>query len=97
MTIIKWSPRALADIKRLYDFLNAKNHDAAKRAVGAIREGVNVLLEYPEIGKPVIDMSPNFRDLNIAFGSRGYIVRYYFNGKEAIILAIRHYLEVFKD
>ena len=97
MTIIKWSPRALADIKRLYDFLDVKNPDAAKRAVRVIRTGVNGLLLYPELGKPIVEMSPNFRDLSIAFGSRGYIVRYHFNGAEVIILAIRHYLEVFKE
>ena len=38
-----WAQPALLDVQRLYRFLAPKNVDAAKRAVKAIRHGVQVL------------------------------------------------------
>ncbi len=45
-----WSPRALADIQRIYRVLANKNQDAASRAVKTIRAGSNILAQHPEIG-----------------------------------------------
>jgi plasmid stabilization system protein ParE len=38
-----WTPSALRDVQRLYRFLAEKNRDAAKRAVQAIRSGVQII------------------------------------------------------
>ena len=62
-----WSPAALLDVKRLYDFLKPKNLDAAKRAVKAIRQGVKVLEKHSGVGRPVEDMEDEFRDWIIDF------------------------------
>jgi len=56
-----WSPQALLDVQRLYRFLAPKNLEAAKRAVTAIRQGVNVLSAQPGMGRPVENMADEFR------------------------------------
>lgn len=90
MPRLKWSQRSLRDVARLHDFLNSKNRDAAKRAVKAIRQGVKALAKHPEIGRPVDDLPPEFREWIIEFGHGAYVVIYHFDGKQVLILAIRH-------
>ena len=88
-----WSPQALLDVQRLYRFLSPKNKDAAKRAVSAIRNGVNVLSLQPAMGRPVPDMDDEFRDWIIDFGDSGYVARYRLDANNLIILAVRHQKE----
>jgi plasmid stabilization system protein ParE len=90
MPRLKWSQRSLRDVARLHDFLNSKSRDAAKRAVKAIRQGVKALAKHPEIGRPVEEMPPEFREWIIEFGHGAYVVIYHFNRNEVVILAIRH-------
>jgi plasmid stabilization system protein ParE len=90
MPRIVWSPRALRDIARLRAFLAAKNREAAQRAVRAIREGVKALITHPEIGRPVEDMAPEFREWLIPFGDSFYVALYRYDGRLVAILAIRH-------
>ena len=85
-----WSPQALHDVQRLYRFLASKNLESAKRAVTAIRQGVNVLSLQPGMGRPVEDMENEFRDWIIDFGDGGYVARYRIDGQQLIILAVRH-------
>ena len=85
-----WSPQALHDVQRLYRFLAPKNLESAKRAVTAIRQGVNVLSLQPGMGRPVEDMENEFRDWIIDFGDGGYVARYRIDGQQVIILAVRH-------
>ena len=89
-----WSPQALHDVQRLYRFLAPKNLESAKRAVTAIRQGVNVLSLQPGMGRPVEDMENEFRDWIIDFGDGGYVSRYRIDGQQLIILAVRHRKEV---
>jgi plasmid stabilization system protein ParE len=88
-----WSPPALQDVQRLHRFLAEKNPDAARRAVQAIRQGVKVLARQPGIGRPAQDMEPEFREWLIDFGDSGYVVMYRFDGKTALVLALRHQRE----
>jgi plasmid stabilization system protein ParE len=90
MPRLKWSQLALLDVARLYDFLAPKSRDAAKRAIKSIRQGVKALSKYPEMGRPVEEMPPEFREWVIEFGHGAYIALYHFDGKEIIILAVRH-------
>ncbi|MGO8953982.1 MAG: type II toxin-antitoxin system RelE/ParE family toxin [Rhodomicrobium sp.] len=90
MAQLIWTPAALQDMARLHAFLAPKNRDAAKRAVRAIRKGVETLGAHPEIGRPIEDMPPEFRDWFIPFGQSGYVVRYRFDGGLVAILAVRH-------
>lgn len=88
-----WSPSAIRDVHRLYNFLASKNMDAASRAVNAIRKGVKIIATQPEIGRPAEDMDPEYREWLIDFGDSGYIVLYRYNGRTAVIVAIRHQKE----
>jgi plasmid stabilization system protein ParE len=88
-----WSRPALLDTHRLYQFLAAKNLDAAKRAVKAIRDGVKILAHQPAMGRPIPDLEPQFREWPIDFGDSGYIVMYRTDGLTAVILAVRHQKE----
>lgn len=88
-----WSPQALLDVQRLYRFLAPKNLEAAKRAVTAIRQDVNVLSAQPGMGRPVENMADEFRDWIIDFGDSGYVARYRVDGQHLIILVVRHQKE----
>ncbi len=90
MPRLKWSLHAQRDVIRLHDFLFPKSPDAAKRAIKAIRQGVKILAGHPEIGRPVDELPPEFREWVIEFGQGAYVVLYRFDGREVVLLAIRH-------
>ncbi len=75
---------------RLHGFLAPKNRDAARRAIRAIRQGVKALATHPEIGRPVEEMPPEFREWIIPFGDSGYVALYRYDGELVAILAVRH-------
>jgi plasmid stabilization system protein ParE len=77
-------------VARLHDFLAPKNRDAAKRAVKAIRQGIKALSRHPEIGRPVEEMPPEFREWVIEFGQGAYFALYYYDRRQLVILAVRH-------
>ena len=85
-----WSQPALLDVARLHDFLAAQSRDAAKRAVKAIRQGMKALGKHPEIGRPIEELPPEFREWVIQFGHGAYIALYHYDGRQILILAIRH-------
>jgi len=90
MPRLRWSQSALLDVVRLYEFLAPHSLDAARRAVRAIRQGVKTLGRHPEIGRPVEELLPEFREWVIEFGSAAYVALYHFDGKEVVILAVKH-------
>ena len=90
MPRLKWTPQSLRDVARMHDFLAPKSRDAAKRAVKAIRLGVKLLGKFPEMGRPVEELPEEFREWVIEFGSGAYVALYRYDGKEVVILAIRH-------
>lgn len=90
MPRLKWSQPALHDVARLYAFLAPKNRGAAKRAVKAIRQGVKLLAKHPQMGRLAEELPPEFREYVIEFGSGAYVALYRYDGKEVIILAVRH-------
>lgn len=90
MSRLKWSQAALLDVARLHAFLAPKSRDAAKRAIKAIRQGIKALAKHPEIGRPVEELPPEFREWVIEFGSGAYVALYHYDGKEIVILAVRH-------
>ena len=89
-----WTPAALKDIQRLYQFLAQKNVDAAKRALQAIRSEMRIIAKQSHIGRPAQEMEMEFREWLINFGDSGYVVLYHHDDKNAVILAIRHQREV---
>ena len=90
MPRLSWSRAALSDVARLHAFLALKSKDAAQRAVKAIRQGVKILGKHPEMGRPLEELPPEFREWIIEFGQSAYITLYRFDGKEIVVLAVRH-------
>jgi plasmid stabilization system protein ParE len=91
MTPVIWTPAALQDVARLHDaFLSPKNREAARRAIGAIRQSARSLATHPELGRPVEEMPPEFRERFVPFGRSGYVVLYRYDGSRVAILAVRH-------
>jgi plasmid stabilization system protein ParE len=90
MPRLRWSQAALLDVARVRAFLAPKSRDAAKRAVKAIRQGVKVLGKHPEIGRPVEEFPLEFREWVIDFGHGAYVALYPYDGKQIVILAVRH-------
>jgi plasmid stabilization system protein ParE len=88
-----WSPASLADIHRLYLFLEAKDAQAAGQAVRAIRREANILDSQPQAGRPMEGMDPEFREWLVDFGNSGYIILYHFDGETAVVLRVRHQRE----
>ena len=88
-----WSPSALRDVQRLYRFLEGENRDAARRAIQVIRTSVQILAEHPEVGRPVDEMDPAFREWLVDFGNSCYVVLYHYDGNVAVIVAVRHQSE----
>jgi plasmid stabilization system protein ParE len=76
--MISWPPRA-----------GMPPSAPARRSGKAIRQGVKALTKHPEIGRPVEEMSPEFREWVIEFGSGAYIALYHYDGKEVVLLAVR--------
>jgi plasmid stabilization system protein ParE len=94
MPRLKWTPQSLRDVARLHGFLASESREAAKRAVQTIRQGVKLLARFPEMGRPVEELPIEFREWVIEFGSGAYVALYRYDGKEVVILAIRHGREV---
>jgi plasmid stabilization system protein ParE len=90
MPRLVWSQPAVKDVARVHEFLAAKSSDAARRAVAAIRQGVSALRTHPEMGRPVEDMLPEFREWIVEFGRSDSVVLYNFDGRQVVILAVRH-------
>ena len=85
-----WAPSAIGDIAQLHDFLKSKDPDAARRAAGAIRQGVRILADHPRAGRPVEELSSDFREWPIRFGSGAYVALYRLEATEIVIVAVRH-------
>jgi plasmid stabilization system protein ParE len=42
------------------------------------------------MGRPIEDLPTEFREWIIDFGSGAYVALYHYDGKEVVILAVRH-------
>jgi plasmid stabilization system protein ParE len=77
-------------VARLHRFLAPKSRESAKRAVKTIRQGMKALSKHPEIGRLVDELPPEFREWVIEFGHGAYVALYHYDGKQVVILAVRH-------
>jgi plasmid stabilization system protein ParE len=50
---IRWTPEAVQDLARLYDFLASYDARAALRVVSVLRDAVHRLLAHPRLGAPL--------------------------------------------
>jgi plasmid stabilization system protein ParE len=51
---------------------------------------VKALAKHPQSGRPVEELPPEFREWVIEFGHGAYVALYHYDGKQIVILAIRH-------
>ncbi|MEY2340713.1 type II toxin-antitoxin system RelE/ParE family toxin [Acidithiobacillus sp. IBUN Pt1247-S3] len=93
MPQVKYAPGAIRDLQRLREFLRPQNPAAARRAGETILQSVQILRHQPHIGRPVEDMSEDYREWVIEFGDSGYVARYRIDAEVVTILAIRHQKE----
>lgn len=89
-----WSPEALADVQRLYRFLADKSPEAARRAAGAIRDGMQIVADHPDVGRPVDNMYAAFQEWPISFGASGYVALYRIQQDTVLVVAVRHQKEI---
>lgn len=87
------SPKAVRDLERLRLFLQSKNPKAAQNAVLTIRTALKNLAIAPLAHTPDLE-NPNYRTLQIPFGSSGYMAWYHYKvGENVIILSLKHQKE----
>ena len=85
-----WSPSAVRDVSRLHRFLTSKDREVAVRAIKSIRQGVKLLEQHPDAGRPAEGLPPEFREWPMDFGTSGYVALYRVAGQRVVVLAVRH-------
>lgn len=88
---VRLTQSAGRDLRKLGDFLDVKNPDAARRAVHAITTAILSLGEYAERGHA--GPKPGHRQIPVPFGRSGYVIQYRISGETVVISRIRHALE----
>ncbi len=84
-----WDYGAVDDLLKIREFLEPHNKKAASNSAQCIIKSANFLLDNPYLGRPLEDM-PEFSELFIPFGQRGYVMRYRVENEKIIILRIWH-------
>lgn len=72
---LDFSPVALADLHRLYTFIEINNPSALPRAADKLLRSFEILKKYPQAGY-VLEHLPPFRELLVPFGRGNYVIRY---------------------
>lgn len=86
-----WLPEAVDDLARLRKFISEHSEASAGRAAQCIQEGVQLLMDFPEAGKPVEDEGlTGFRDLVVPFGGGAYLLRYRLHEGSVVIVRVWH-------
>jgi plasmid stabilization system protein ParE len=87
MMKIIYHDKARDDVVRLVEFLIESDIDAALATFDIIEEGVSVLKNHPEIGRPT--ESDVLRELVISRGRTGYVALYEFDELREMVVVLR--------
>ena len=90
---VRFTPRARADLRRLYAFFVERDLNAAERALQAITKAVKLLEEFPFTCRKAKSDNPLFREFVIPFGQSGYVALFEIESEFVTILAVRHQRE----
>src|SRR5260221_2902519 len=92
MASVSYTPRALADLERLCDFLAETEPLASSQSIDLILDAVAILERHPLMARPV---EADLRELVISRGKSGYIALYRYDGgrDRVLVLAVRHQRE----
>ena len=91
---------ARQDLSRLRDFIAENNPAAAQRAAARLKAASILISQQPFMGRVVrvpTGSNPDVRELPIAFGASGYLIRYQILPNEVRILRIWHARENWQD
>jgi plasmid stabilization system protein ParE len=90
-----FSDKALSGLKRCIKFLALSNVLVSKQAQKRIKQNLEQLTKFPEIGRPY-KKDPVLRELIIDFSGSGYIALYKIDLAKStiLILEFRHQKEV---
>lgn len=87
MRELQWSRRALADLQRLYDFLERDNQGAAARTVQSLARAPESLRENPRLGEQLFQFAP--REVRRILVGR-YEIRYQVQADMIVVLRLWH-------
>jgi toxin ParE1/3/4 len=90
MKRVEISARAQSDIGYLRDWLAERSPGASKRATRMIVAAAKSLIDFPERGRLALR---DVRELNVPFGSAGYVLQYFVEGDRVVIARVFHTLE----
>lgn len=91
---VRYTKAAKQDLLRLYGFLVEQDLAAARKALDAIRKGVEFLQDFPFTCRKATPEDPLLREMIIPFGARGYVALFEIeDNKTVTILAVRHQRE----
>jgi plasmid stabilization system protein ParE len=93
---VRFTGEAEADLLRLYDFLLEHDLGVAERALGAIKEALRLLEQFPFSCRKAADgqHGPRLREMVIPFGAPGYVALFEIEDARTVtILAVRHQRE----
>jgi plasmid stabilization system protein ParE len=85
--IVRWTPRAVSDLRRLHAFLADKNPRAAQAVVAALTSAPDKLKQFPRRG-PRLEQFEGQEVRRLIVGA--YDMRYEINGETIRILQIWH-------
>ncbi len=88
---LRITPRAQADLERLFEFLADQDVAAAQRARAAIEKAYGFIEAFPFACRKVDSGNPFLREAVIGFGSAGYVALFEVEDEDTVnILAFRH-------
>jgi len=83
---LRWTRAALEDLRQVAEYISARNPQAARRIMAAIRSATNGPLEFPEIGRP--GRVTGTRELIVT--GTPFIIPYRIKGGHIDILRVYH-------
>jgi plasmid stabilization system protein ParE len=91
MKALRFAPDAVQDLVRLRAVLGVKSSAAAERAASRILQVAALLVEQPELGRPVEDEDlPGLREILAPFGGGAYLLRYRIDAEAVVIARVWH-------
>ena len=89
-----YSPEAVADLRRLHDFVAEQNALAARRLSKSLRDGIKRLKQFPQMGRRVRQSADVWAPEEIRDWVTGtYIARYLLLDETIVILRVWHQKE----
>ena len=91
---VRFTPEALKDVERLFDYFADIDIDLARKSNAAIGHAIRTIGEFPFSGRVVDERFPFIREFIISFGSAGYVALFEIEGDSLVtVLALRHQCE----